>query len=175
MDAVVRLSDMIASQHELIPVWTSSPDPTECAGLHKYSAKCTIKPKVIPGDFSLNQMACLMEGAALYIGLDTAVTHIAASTGVPLVALYGPTETHRWFPWNNSGTLDQLQKCPRGRHRNGNTILIQNECRHPHCIRPECTNRCMQRISVEDVFTAAETLLLENRANRHTTNRETGA
>ncbi len=175
MDAVVRLSDMIASRYELIPVWTSSPDPAECAGLHKYSAKCTIKPKVIPGIFSLNQMACLIEGAALYIGLDTAVTHIAASTGVPLVALYGPTETYRWFPWNNSGTLDQLQKCPRGNHRNGNTILIQNECRHPNCIRPQCTNRCMQRISVDDVFTAAETLLQENLTNRHTSGRETSA
>lgn len=161
LDSFVNLSDLIARKYALTPVWTSSPDPAECEGLRKYADKCSIKPKIIAGTFSLNQMACLIAGASLYIGLDTAVTHIAASTGVPVVALYGPTETYRWFPWNNSGAIDQMRQCSRGTHRNGKIVLIQKECQHTHCIRPGCTDICMKRISVEEVFEAVGVLLHE--------------
>lgn len=165
MDSFVRLSDLIAEQLGLTPIWTASPDPAECIGLQKYSKKCRVRPQIISGTFSLNQMACLIAGAALYIGLDTAVTHIAASTGVPVVALYGPTETYRWFPWDNWGPLDQLKECARGHYRNGNIALIQEDCQHANCIRPECKNQCMRRISVDGVFETVEMLLKETRNN----------
>jgi len=39
-----------------------------------------------------------LAGAALYLGNDSGVTHLAASLGVPTVALFGPTDPGRWAP-----------------------------------------------------------------------------
>lgn len=50
------------------------------------------------GRLSLNQMAGLLRHAALYIGPDTAITHLAAACGTPLLALFGPTNPLRWGP-----------------------------------------------------------------------------
>jgi len=159
LNEFIIVSDYLASKYNLTPVWTSSPDVAECKLLESYSAKCLLKPISIAGNFSLNQMACLISGARLYIGLDTAITHIAASTGVPIVALYGPTETFRWFPWNNGGDLHQLNGYTRGSIQNDHIILIQKDCRHHNCIRPNCNNPCMQRISSAEVIEASTTLL----------------
>src|SRR3989339_617406 len=55
-------------------------------------------------------MPCLLVRASLYVGLDTAVSHLAATTGVPMVVLFGPTIAERWSPWNNEGPVEQ--QCP---------------------------------------------------------------
>lgn len=36
--------------------------------------------------------------ASLYVGNDSGITHLAAALGVPVVALFGPTDPHRWAP-----------------------------------------------------------------------------
>jgi lipopolysaccharide heptosyltransferase II len=53
------------------------------------------------GEFSLSELRALLERAALYIGGDSGPLHIAATTGVPIVALYGPTLPARSAPWRN--------------------------------------------------------------------------
>lgn len=161
MDSFAQLNDRIAAAYNVVPVWTSSPDPKECELLENCAEKCHVPPLLLPGSLTLNQMACLISGAELYIGLDTAITHIAASTDVPVVALYGPTPHYRWFPWNNSGALDQLQNMPRGDQRNGSIIMIQETCESTDCIRPDCSNPCMARIKMQDVYAAAAILLEE--------------
>jgi heptosyltransferase-3 len=115
---------------------------------------------------TLNQMTCLIEQAALYIGLDTAISHIAASTGVPMVALYGPTEMWRWHPWDNeSPVIDRATAgTSRGTFRSGSIIALQAACKHypcirPHCYREGCENPCMMALSTQDVFQEISMLL----------------
>jgi len=162
MESFVRLSDEIARKYGLIPVWTAAPAPRECELLEQYASQCRYPPIRIPGEFSLNQMACLVAGSQLYLGLDTAVSHIAASTGVPMIALYGPTALNRWFPWNNSAAADQFYDCPRGTFRNGHIVVIQQECDHPGCVHERCASPCIPRISQEEVFAQAAQLLAES-------------
>jgi len=162
MESFVGLSDGIAHNFGLTPVWTAAPTPGERELLDRYAAQCRYQPISIPGEFSLNQMACLIAGSQLYLGLDTAVSHIAASTGVPMVALYGPTAMRRWFPWNNNAAADQFYDCSRGTFRNGHIVAIQQECDHPNCVRERCTSPCMPRISQEEVITRASQLLAES-------------
>lgn len=38
----------------------------------------------------------LIESARVYVGPDTSVTHLAAATGAPTVALFGPSPTYSW-------------------------------------------------------------------------------
>jgi heptosyltransferase-3 len=162
LESFVKLSDTIARQTGLIPVWTASPASSELALLGQYVPQCSLPPVTVKGTLSLNQMACLISGSSLYIGLDTAVSHIAASTGVPMVTLYGPTAIHRWFPWNNLGSPDQFYACQRGSLRNGHIISIQKSCEHPWwCSLEKCVSPCMSRIEPEDVFAEAAKLLQE--------------
>ncbi|MGA8594180.1 MAG: glycosyltransferase family 9 protein [Bryobacteraceae bacterium] len=45
---------------------------------------------------NLFELACWIRGAALFIGNDSGVTHLAAATGVPTVGLYGESNAKTW-------------------------------------------------------------------------------
>jgi heptosyltransferase III len=49
-------------------------------------------------DLQLNALGALLSGAALYIGNDSGVTHLAASYGTPTIALFGPSDSAVWGP-----------------------------------------------------------------------------
>jgi heptosyltransferase III len=47
---------------------------------------------------SLYDLAAWIRGARLYIGNDSGITHLAAATGVPTVALFGYSDPRIWAP-----------------------------------------------------------------------------
>lgn len=47
---------------------------------------------------NLLDLATSMSGARLYIGNDSGITHLAAAVGVPVLALFGPTDPGVWAP-----------------------------------------------------------------------------
>jgi len=51
------------------------------------------------GRVTLPTLGCLLSRAALYVGTDTAVSHMAAAVGVPSVVLFGPSNPVKWGPW----------------------------------------------------------------------------
>jgi ADP-heptose:LPS heptosyltransferase len=51
------------------------------------------------GEISLAELRALLDRAALFIGGDSGPLHIAATTRVPIVGLYGPTLPVRSAPW----------------------------------------------------------------------------
>jgi heptosyltransferase-1 len=53
-------------------------------------------------------LTALLRRAALLVGGDSGPTHLAAALGVPLVALYGPTDPARNGPWG-SGRIKVLR------------------------------------------------------------------
>ncbi len=125
-DRFANVSDEIAGGYGIRPVWTSSPDPEEMRLLREAAALCRIRPALCAGEFTLNQMTYLLSRASLYVGLDTAVSHLAATTGVPMVVLFGPTIAERWSPWNNEGPVGAaVPPAPR------------NPARRPHDPDPE--------------------------------------
>ena len=54
------------------------------------------------GEFSLAELRALVDRAALYIGGDSGPLHVAATSPVPIVGLYGPTLPARSAPWRDS-------------------------------------------------------------------------
>jgi heptosyltransferase III len=57
----------------------------------------------IPGahaarDLTLRQLVALLERAAVFVGHDSGLTHLAAAVGGPTVALFGPTDSAIWAP-----------------------------------------------------------------------------
>jgi heptosyltransferase-3 len=62
---------------------------------------------------NLYDLACWLSTARLYIGNDSGITHLAAATGTPVVAIFGPTNPAVWAPRGErahvvSGMLDQI-------------------------------------------------------------------
>jgi predicted lipopolysaccharide heptosyltransferase III len=51
------------------------------------------------GDFSLVELRALVDRAALFVGGDSGPLHVAATSQVPIVGLYGPTLPARSAPW----------------------------------------------------------------------------
>ncbi len=53
-------------------------------------------------DFSLAELRAVLDRSALYIGGDSGPLHVAATSDVPIVGLYGPTLPARSAPWRPS-------------------------------------------------------------------------
>lgn len=164
MDRFAALSDAIFERYGLLPVWTSSPDEEEKKLLLEAASRCLHRPAILAGELNLNQVTCLLSGASLYVGLDTAVTHLAATTGVPVVALYGPTIAERWSPWNSRGEMAQQCPEPRGTQRTENIIVIQKEWTCVPCGKSGCDDSgkespCLQEIETGQVLESVALLL----------------
>lgn len=57
------------------------------------------------GQCSWRQLAWILAGARLFIGVDTAAMHLAAACQCPTVALFGPSRPQAWSPWCVPHTL----------------------------------------------------------------------
>ncbi len=106
----------------------------------------------------------LLSQARLYIGPDTSVSHLAAATGCPTVALFGPMDPRVWGPWPFGG-LD-VPWAARGtiQHR-GNVWLVQNPlpclpCTFEGCERHiESRSLCLDELTPQQVLIAVDQAL----------------
>ena len=57
------------------------------------------------GRTELPDLALLISGADLFIGVDSVPMHMAAALKIPSVVLFGPTNLNQWYPWNAPHTL----------------------------------------------------------------------
>lgn len=64
------------------------------------------------GDTTLQSLAAILLHADLFLTVDTGAAHIAATTGVPMVVVYGCTSPNRWHPINkNARVLTSNEPC----------------------------------------------------------------
>jgi heptosyltransferase-3 len=116
------------------------------------------------GVLSWGELGALIGGAAVYVGPDTSVTHLAAATGAPTVALYGPTDPRLWGPWP-AGGLDMPWAASGTIQNRRNVWLVQNPqpclpCQLEGCDRHiDSYSRCMDELSVAQVLNAADSAL----------------
>lgn len=132
---------------------TSGPSEGQAAGRVITQARALLEPAdrgrvVSCGDFSLDELRALLDRAALYIGGDSGPLHIAATTRVPIVALYGPTLPARSAPWRAPDLI-------------GEAVEVDGLPCRP-CDQRVCTPgdfRCLTWIRPEQVVDAAERAL----------------
>lgn len=87
-------------------VLTAAPDKKEQEMVEHIISLCRgVKPVSLAGQLSLPQLAAVIDGARLFIGVDSAPMHIAAALDIPCVALFGPTKLQRWRPWTEKSTV----------------------------------------------------------------------
>lgn len=122
----------------------------------------------LAGRLSLAENACLVKRSRLYVGPDTALTHMAAALGVPTVALYGPSNPVKWSPWPKGFAPDRNPFEMRGTQRVGNVMLVQGEGSCVPCFEEGCERHvnsfsdCLQHLPAQAVIAAAQTMLDSN-------------
>jgi ADP-heptose:LPS heptosyltransferase len=97
-------------------------------------------------------LRAVLDRAALYVGGDSGPLHIAATTKVPIVGLYGPTLPSRSAPWRD-GTLI-AESVDAGE-------LPCRPCDQRVCAPGDF--RCLTAITPAQVFDAAERILTRSR------------
>ena len=53
----------------------------------------------------LRQVGGLLARMDLCVGIDSGLPHVAASHGVPVVALFGPSDPRQWHPWKTASEV----------------------------------------------------------------------
>jgi len=82
------------------------------------------------GETNLIDLAALIRKVDLLITVDTGATHIAATTGVKMITMYGCTSPDRWHPINkNARVLTSRESCCP-------CSVREDEC--PSNPRPKC-------------------------------------
>ncbi len=99
------------------------------------------------GATTLPDLAAVISGCDLFVTVDTGATHVAATTGTPMVVMYGCTHPDRWHPASH-----------RAR------VLTSNEpCCPCTCREEECPSRpkpdCLWHVTPEMVLKECFALL----------------
>ena len=64
----------------------------------------------------LRRVGSLLTRMDLCMGIDSGLPHMAASHGVPVVVLFGPTDPNQWHPWKTAGDVVQARRTvPQGK------------------------------------------------------------
>ena len=103
---------------------------------------------VAAAGWPLQELRALMDRASLFVGGDSGPMHIAASSDVPIVALFGPTLPVHWAPWRP--THLPLAVVDAG-------ALQCRPCDQRVCAPGDF--RCLTGISADAVIAAARSLL----------------
>lgn len=118
------------------------------------------------GYVTLPALGYLLSRAALYVGTDTAVSHMAAAVGTPSVVLFGPSNPVKWGPWPKDFASTTPSPWRRhGSQRQGNVFLLQGEGDCVPCLGEGCDRHinslsaCLQQLPAHRVIRAVETML----------------
>ena len=69
------------------------------------------RPPLVLRGLDLSQLAGVFGRVAVYIGHDSGVTHLAALLGVRTIAIFGPTDHHRWGPYGSHVSIVRGLPC----------------------------------------------------------------
>jgi heptosyltransferase-2 len=103
--------------------------------------------RILSGETRLTELVGVLASLRLLITNDSGPMHVAAALGVPLVAIFGPTD------WSETAPVGRACR------------LVREPVECSPCKRRECPidQRCMTRVTVERVLAAAEELLKGDR------------
>ena len=119
----------------------------------------------LAGQLTLSQLAYVLKRARAYAGPDTAVTHMAAALGGPVIALYGATDPVKWGPWPKGYARAANPWRRLGTQKVNNVTLIQGSAACAPCFNEGCDRRiasysdCLQQLPASMVTSALATAL----------------
>ncbi|HML14523.1 MAG TPA: glycosyltransferase family 9 protein, partial [Xanthobacteraceae bacterium] len=167
-DAGWRALARALAERGLKVVVTGGPDPAERAYLDNVWGEVEPPVERLDGKLDWPQLAALIRGAAVYVGPDTSMTHLAAATGCPTVALYGPASPHVIGPWPIGGLVQTWARASTIQHR-GNVWVVQNPLPCLPCEKLGCEghyqsySQCLDELPARQVLAAVDQALAAGR------------
>lgn len=143
---------------------TGSPDADERAYVDAIAKQLPATVINAAGRLTLGGTAALLARAQFYVGPDTAITHMAAATGVPTIALFGPSDPVKWGPWPKGHAAATNPWRRIGDQRSGNVQIIQGSaacvpCGYEGCERHiNSSSDCLLAIPAKTVINCLKTM-----------------
>jgi predicted lipopolysaccharide heptosyltransferase III len=151
-ESFAEVAAALAAQEDLSVVVTSGPSDRDAAARVIAKARSRLGSRsdriLNCGEFSLEELRALADRSALYIGGDSGPLHVAATSRVPIVALYGPTLPARSAPWRDPRLAAVALETPD---------LMCRPCDQRTCVPGDF--RCLTWIRPQQVVEAASRLL----------------
>lgn len=141
IEAWAELADLLITRAESAVIFAGS--AADAPYIDQVVHAMAERPIVAAGKLSLAEAAALIEAADVYVGVDSGPMHMAAFTGTPVVALFGPTEPAKVGPYGSGHKVIQ---------RTGLDCL---GCRLRMC----SDRRCLEGITAQVVFEETSELL----------------
>ena len=138
------VADTLAQEYDLQIVLTGGPGEGEIGADIETSMKH--QPLNLIGQTSVRQLMAVLERCVLMISNDSGPMHVGAALGVPIVAVFGPTDHTTTSP------------------RTSNCRIVRHDVFCSPCMLRQCPidHRCMEGVTADHVVIAARALL-ENR------------
>ncbi|HEX7125529.1 MAG TPA: glycosyltransferase family 9 protein [Thermodesulfobacteriota bacterium] len=144
-DRFVEVCRYLWRRHGLRTAFTGGPaDRDRCEALAgAVAGDGTPAPENLCGRTGLRVDIALYRRARLFVGVDSGPMHMAVACGIPVVALFGPTDPAQWGPYEvgavrRSEVVRSPEPC--------------GPCRHETC--PD--RRCMRAIATAAVLAAVD-------------------
>jgi ADP-heptose:LPS heptosyltransferase len=107
-------------------------------------------PIVAFNDLTLPEITALVSKAKLFVGNDSGIAHIAAAVNTPTVVIFGSSNRNHWYPWTDVPSE-----------------IVFNQLPCQPCPGHECKAfgdpKCIQTVTVDQVQTAIQRVLNQNR------------
>lgn len=158
---------LLAQERQVVLTGSGSQRDQECIAPLRQIAPA---PRLldVSGRLDFNQLVTLLRRADLYIGPDTSVSHLAAAGGVPVLAVFGPTNPMRWAPWPAQAEKPVRFARVIPVQQMGNVTLLQSDKPCVPCGRAGCDDHrnsrseCLPDISPQRVLQEARRLLAQS-------------
>jgi heptosyltransferase-3 len=154
--------------HVFITGGTSVEEKTFCDNLANHFQHQKIES--LAGKTQIAELTPYLQKANCYIGPDTSVTHMAAASGCPTIALFGPSNPVKWGPWpaNHIELVNPFDNKVHPWQIKKNVLLLQGvdmtcvPCHEEGCDKhKKSDSQCLQNLKPEIVIKAIDALIGE--------------
>lgn len=164
----------LTGRHGLEVVLSGGPAEADrqqaAAILEALDASSRARVTVACGRLDLGELALLLQRAAVYLGPDTSITHLAAASGTRTLALFGPSHPIAWGPWPQGGVPEGLApwEMKAALQRRERIWLIQGEGDCVPCLAEGCDRHlgsraaCLETLAPERVHRVVDQALLDD-------------
>jgi heptosyltransferase-3 len=155
----IELAHWLGARGYLIAL-SGGPDPPEREYVSDLAFSMPDGTINAAGRLTFGASACLASRACIYVGPDTAMTHVAAALGVPTVALFGPSNPVKWGPWPRNHGVESNPWQRQGSQCVGNVTLLQGSAACVPCLLEGCGRHltsfsdCLQHLPASRVIAA---------------------
>ncbi len=153
-ETIAKIIDFLQTEMKERVVLTAANDKKEMQKINKILSLCKSDPVNLSGKLTLKQTAALSKKAKLFIGVDTAIMHIAAANDTPVIAFFGPSSPKNWGPWDNF-QKESGYKREKGIQRMGKHTVIQEEWECVPCHKDGCEGSkisdCLMNLNIDKI------------------------